>query len=650
MKKMIKDYAIYMMTIVMCASLLIAFLSIAFSKEILMLSDNMTNLRSVLIILSVLVMLIFAFLIQYAMQFIIKRRRKEFGMYMLLGVENKTIFKLFLLENIILGFASFAVSIPIGYIIYQALNVMIMTLFDRAYHLAAFSLQALLWSAGLFLIVYVINAIKSSRRVARMKIKDLIDGARYNEMPQIKSIKVRLGLIVLYGITLVLSLVLMIKGLEQSSNIVYLWMMAAFLGLVLSVFGLYTSIPLLFYLLKDKLKKWRYKGTNLFLAGQVTSKVTTTSKVMASSAVMLSLALILLMVGLSIGAAYKTNFAYEAPFDVTVSIDADVASFEAVLGFVETKTDVKDSITYNIYESEDVHFNDSIGQASFIKLSDYNHLREMLGLDYKVLPEDSFIIHSESWSVREKIKAGLDRKSTVTIGGISLKTDDSLIFDEPFEQMRTNGNNGYILVIPDKMCRMLNTTKSRFIASTAEPASQSLKGELTQFVRQEWRPAFNYVRDEGAIQESSNHKITMFIGVKSWSIANGLTGLSILSFGAIYMSLILFLIVGTLLALQQLSEERENIKRFELLRKLGTHKNDRLILIKKQVGLYFALPAVIPVILTVAVGLMMNVAFKHFILIQNTILFYTGLSVLIFVIIYGIYMGLSYQMVKKVAE
>lgn len=431
MKRSLKDYLVYIATITMCVGILFAFLSIAFSTNIFNLAENMVNLQKALIALSVLLMFVFSFLINYAMKFIIRRRKKEFGTYMLLGLERKFIFKMFLIENVILGFGSFLIGLPLGVLLYQILNAIIMHLFDCPYYVRInVSFQAVLLSMLLFFIIYGVSAAKSSRMVTRMKIKELIYGERYNEIPRIKNTKAGLALNILYLIIAIASLFLMVNGLTQNSNDAFIRIIIALIGLIVGVYGLHAGFSTLIYLLKTSMAKWRYQGTNMFLAGQITSKIDSTAKVIEFSAIMLTFALILLMAGLSIGATYKSNIEYEAPFNITVAIDSDVVSFKDVLDYIGAETNIKDYVEYKIYRTEETEIKD----VPISRLSDYNQLCKIIGLDPKSINDDQFIIHSEAWDVREVIEEKLSQKNELTIDEIILGVINSTFLMSPLSR------------------------------------------------------------------------------------------------------------------------------------------------------------------------------------------------------------------------
>ena len=94
-KRSIKDYLVYLITVIMSFSLIIAFNLIVYSKDVRELSSTMMNFRLAVIEVSVLVVFVIGWLINYTMKFMLSKRSKEFGTYMILGIERKDIIKMF---------------------------------------------------------------------------------------------------------------------------------------------------------------------------------------------------------------------------------------------------------------------------------------------------------------------------------------------------------------------------------------------------------------------------------------------------------------------------------------------------------------------------------------------------------------------------
>ena len=117
-----KDYAIYLLTIVFSISLIYSFNLLVFSEDIQRLSNGMNVLTGVIIFLSFVIVWVLGWLIHYMAKFMMKKRSREFGTYMLLGVPNKTIASLFAGEQALIGSVGFLLSLVIGSLLYQVLE------------------------------------------------------------------------------------------------------------------------------------------------------------------------------------------------------------------------------------------------------------------------------------------------------------------------------------------------------------------------------------------------------------------------------------------------------------------------------------------------------------------------------------------------
>ena len=98
-QRSIKDYMIYFVTITLTAALMYSFLALGLSEEIISISENMSILTSGILGLSALVALIASFVIGYDVQFMLTQRKKEFAAYELLGMESRSIQKLFFADK-----------------------------------------------------------------------------------------------------------------------------------------------------------------------------------------------------------------------------------------------------------------------------------------------------------------------------------------------------------------------------------------------------------------------------------------------------------------------------------------------------------------------------------------------------------------------
>ena len=98
-RRSLRDYIIYFVTLTLTAALMYSFLALGFSPDILTMAENMSILTSGILILSVLVALLSSLVVGYAVRFMLGQRKKEFAAYELMGMEVKTVRNLFLVEN-----------------------------------------------------------------------------------------------------------------------------------------------------------------------------------------------------------------------------------------------------------------------------------------------------------------------------------------------------------------------------------------------------------------------------------------------------------------------------------------------------------------------------------------------------------------------
>ena len=106
-KRSIRDYLIYMITITVSFSLMLAFNLVANSDQVKELSYGMDTFKSVLTFINIIIIFVICFLINYTTRFMFEKRSKELGTYMLLGIKKKEIAYLLVIENILLGICGF---------------------------------------------------------------------------------------------------------------------------------------------------------------------------------------------------------------------------------------------------------------------------------------------------------------------------------------------------------------------------------------------------------------------------------------------------------------------------------------------------------------------------------------------------------------
>jgi putative ABC transport system permease protein len=165
MKRSIRDYGIYILTLTIAFAFIYAYNMISFSNDIMMLSKQMEGFRDMNLVMSALIIFVIAWLINYILGFMIKNRGREFATYLLLGIKNSAISRMFFIENLLLGMVSLLLGILFGSVLYQVFALIIMKTFQIDYKPSSgFSLKALelsiIYEIGMLLLLLLMNSRK----------------------------------------------------------------------------------------------------------------------------------------------------------------------------------------------------------------------------------------------------------------------------------------------------------------------------------------------------------------------------------------------------------------------------------------------------------------------------------------------------------
>lgn len=193
MKKSFKDYAIYFLTLVLGVAIFYMFNSLDSQQAMLDVSQSTREMIQLMIemlsVVSVFIAIILGFLIVYANNFLINRRKREFGIYMTLGMGKWQISKIILLETILVGILSLAVGIFVGVFGSQFMSILVAKLFeaDMTEFTFVFSKDACIKTCIYFAIMYVAVMLFNTFTISRYKLINLLTAIKKNEKVKIKN-------------------------------------------------------------------------------------------------------------------------------------------------------------------------------------------------------------------------------------------------------------------------------------------------------------------------------------------------------------------------------------------------------------------------------------------------------------------------------
>ena len=160
-KRSFKDYTIYFMTLILGVAIFYLFNSIESQTVMLNVSSSTREIIGMMVNIlsgvSVLVSFILGFLIVYASRFLMKRRNKEFGIYMTLGMGKRQISSILLCETFFIGIISLAVGLVIGVALSQLMSIFVASMFeaDMTRFAFVFSSSAMLKTILYFGVIYI---------------------------------------------------------------------------------------------------------------------------------------------------------------------------------------------------------------------------------------------------------------------------------------------------------------------------------------------------------------------------------------------------------------------------------------------------------------------------------------------------------------
>ncbi len=193
-RRSVRDYAVYFITLLFGVAVFYAFNSIG-SQQILFDMETSAS-RSVfdsttyiLGMFSVVVACVLGFLILYANQFLIRRRKREFGTYLVLGMTPGHVSRIVLYETVLVGLLSLAVGLICGVLLSQGLSFFTAALFGTTMtnYQFVFSPDAFLVTLACFAAIYVVVAAFNTITVSRCKLIDLIRAGEKNERAGVRN-------------------------------------------------------------------------------------------------------------------------------------------------------------------------------------------------------------------------------------------------------------------------------------------------------------------------------------------------------------------------------------------------------------------------------------------------------------------------------
>lgn len=665
-RKSFKDYSIYFLTLTLGVCIFYAFNSIGDQKAFLELGKRQAEyikvLQGLISGISVFISCVLGGLILYANNFLVKKRKKELGIYMTLGMGKNKISKILTYETALVGIISLVVGLGVGIIVSQGISAFASKLFEVSLSNYKFllSTDAILKTVLYFGIIFILVMIFNTFVISKYKLIDMLTAAKKNEDIKIKNpILTAIIFFISLGLLGVAYKLVIKVGLNPTDRMFLVSIVLGILGTLLLFFSLAGFV---LYVLQRN-KNVYLKGLNIFVLRQMNSKINTNFLSMTVICLMLFLTISTLATGLSFKNALEKGLENTTPFDASATYyideDSKIKTAEESIKELGFKFNPEDKIvSYNEYKLEKTNLESLLNKnaegknkkeiveamtykgTNTISISSYNDIRALSGEKSVSLANNEVLISSNLGEVENTLKNILKNNEKIEIDGKEYKVaNNALIGDEKVikEAFESTGmtNNFFTLIVPDN------------IVSNLKPIANKININFPKNSNEEERvqKLFNEYRD-GVVDSSKYGFVNGYTKARIYEDNNGMT--NIVLFIGIYLGVIFLISSTAVLALQQLSEASDSIDRYKSLRRIGVSQKMINKSIFTQVSIYFGLPLVVALVHSVVAIKVVNGFLTMFN--RPDIGVSSLVTALIMVIVYGGYFYATYTGYKSTVK
>ena len=635
-RKSFKNYLIFFITTIFGVAIFYVFNSL--SDQAVMLKINESNvslidtLGSIMSVISVFVAVVLGFLIVYANTFLIKRRNKEFGIYLILGMGKVKVAAILIIETVVIGIISMAAGLIVGIAASQGMSILIANLFEadltkfRFVVSEAAIMKTILYFCIMYGVVLILDIIVSGSR----RLINLINSGKKGEKEINRNPVLCVIVFIIACILLGTAYYKVTAGMEDIDSIagVATQIVKGIVGTFLLMF----SISGLFLLLVRAKKKFYYKKLNAFTTREISSKINTAVFSAGIISLMMFFSICCLSTVFSVKKSIDNNIKKLIPVDIqyetlhTRDAANDPPIDELVDKLVKDKSNLEDMFTVNIY---DMYDNDNFYYNriyEYMHVSDYNKVARRFGNEEIELKDDEYAVIGNMEQMMGKNYLKPDG-AVITINGKEYKPQSGDMY------------YGFVYINNYEDCYGKYIVPDDVDFSNAgvhmEVLMADLKGDKKTYKDTNKKMYFDDV-----VYGAREGRYYMNVYCK-YEIINISTRLTVvLVFVGIYLGIVFIIAGAAILSLKLLSESVRNKEKYTILRKIGVDNRMIRKSVFTQCMIYFGLPLSVAVIHSVF-GIQTCTKIMGFYG-KSGLLYSILVTALIIVLIYGGYALVTY--------
>ncbi|MGI6754930.1 MAG: FtsX-like permease family protein [Atopobiaceae bacterium] len=680
-----RDYALYFVTLTLGVAVFYAFNTISDQAQFLSESASLMvqfigrGITGVTVFLA----LIMGFLMVYANNYLVKRRKRELGLYQVLGMTRRQVSIILTLETLVASVGSLIVGFLVGMVLSQILVFVTAALFNEVVRNFTFKISehAIVFTLICYALIFVVMLIFNLISISKVSLTELMGSERTNEQVKVRSLP---ATIILGAAGIVLMAWAYVRLTKDGLPVMSLDQYGAFLitTLMVSVGTLAFFYALSGILLRLGMsRKAHYlRGINMFTIRQLASRINTVSVSMGVVSLVLFLAITISSSGFGFQKVFTTNLEVAAPYDATISAmyvqDADgaqsverqdlqqllVAKNDQLRGVIKGSAQIDTYYAY-LFEGQEALSMSALAKASnqplpksmqamadegidpalyVMDASSFNAIQRLQGAEEIELNDNGYLFLVNNAEDNEKIlQAALDHHVEIMLAGHALTPATSSVITgvrATYEDNIIPSNTGTI-VVPDSV-----------IADAKVNPSDSTLALNYAVSTQEGDKVVNQLAElesTSIVQTPKDGRLLLYQVFTKTAAVQGSAGVgAIAAYLAIYIGFVLVVACAAILGVQQISAASDAAANYRLLSEIGVPREMELKSLRRQVGFSFALPLVVALAhAACALVQVMNVI-KLFS--GSGIIVYTVVSVVVFVGIYLMYFAVTYVMARGI--
>lgn len=594
-KRQLGNYLIYFMTVAMTVALLFAVNNIIYSRSLAVFVDRGESAKIMLQIIVVMISMVVAFVLSYATSFLLKRRKREFGTYLTLGMTRGDLLTLFLAETMLICMIALGAGLAAGSFLFQGLMAVMMKLLEMRFAVGAYSAEGfsrtILLTVGIFLTASIASAVY----LKHVSIFDLIQGEKKVE----KGVRHPMGcfllaLVSLAGMTGCIAFffrevdqMLSGGGKLESTGILLS-------GFILSVMGFHWGTAKSMVALFLRMRGFRNRGANTFVLRQLSGSLSANSMMLGTLALLMTFAVAGTNLSFIQKAGREEALLSEYPYDIIYysgKYDPGNSTLppEEAESVIEKYAGIQEKIPYRIFETgrQDFYsrtkwYEERMAPGdSFMTVSDFNAVMAPLGVEAVTL-EGQYMIVGNDPKVGQS-----DWSDMVYEWGGNSYTFHSCRLDYPKISYLY-----FYVVVPDEAVKSMKCVEQNvaYLTEQSRYDGMALEQALRQVI---------YASREG--EDSPEDKGHAF-EIREYHRQEENNVSAILVVSALFVSAVFLLLAMAILALKILSSLGEDRQRYEICFRLGMGEREQCRALFRQTFSFFLFPFILPCVMNIPVA------------------------------------------------